>query len=523
MSTPYGTTNPFLDSMIGDNQKSNKDVISQLDAQSNPLGWNDYAYSTNSKGIIGTSNPYQSLVPSDIIINPSTVSVSEFQKMAYSQPVIFAALTLLLNLVQNRIGRYQHHQNKYTDFINNMFSNMNTPLPNVIKEIFTGCWAGFYVGEKVYDTVGRNIVVKDVLPRPPSSVLFRVNPDGSLKDDGIVQYYFNSFYGGNANILSFNGPQNGIGRRNVPNPYASRGDMDYPYRTMWAQPIGAIIIPTKKCIHYAHKGLDGFRSPYGRSLLRSVYGLYLLKCQLDVQMGVSSKLRACDIPIFLFKGNQVNTKDGKSMADNLQTQLSKLGTFGSNGQNYLLLQGVNKDSVQIEYIKSTANLEDLTVVGLYYTQQILTALGFPAEIAGMSNKGSYALGKSQSDLLGRNIVSEVTKDIQEVLMEQLIKPILKENFGDMDDYGGFVENDDTSQDLALNIDIINSANAHLAPHGLTINPDYMLELLSLDPNGLEKMPKSMQGQNLDKNGAVVAPKSYGTTATLTKSEGWDNK
>jgi hypothetical protein len=93
----------------------------------------------------------------------------------------------------------------------------------------------------------------------------------------------------------------------------------------------------------------------------------------------------------------------------------------------------------------------------------------------------------------------------------------------MDDYGGFVENDDTSQDLALNIDIINLANAHLAPHGLTINLDYMLELLGLDPNKLEKMPKIMQGQNLDKNNAVVAPKSYGTTATLTKSEGWDNK
>jgi hypothetical protein len=516
-------------------QSYNNQVVQELKKTNEPFASSDYLINKDPFDTVGTSIPFQNLVYSDILVNPSSVSISTFQEMAYGDPIIASALTLIYNLVNNKIGKYQHSNKKYETFINKNINNMVISKSNFIREILTAIWAGFYIGEKIYDTDGKYIIIKDVQIRPQGSIKFRVNSDGLLKEDGIIQRYFNSAYNQNiSNALSYNGGSylsntntfNGYYNNGRPNPNASRGDLDTPARALWFNLIGDIVIPKEKCIHYAFKGVDGGRSPFGRSLLRPVYNTWLLRTQLDRVMLSAAKLRSSDTPVIVMTPNQQNTQDGKDPIRNVQEQLSQLGTFGNNGQNYLVMQGKLGETIWIESIKSTANIDDLVKQGMYYVQQILTALGFPAEVAGMSSKGSYALGETQSDLLGRNIIATCVQDVNDVLITQYVKPLLELNFGENEDFGQFGIHDDTSQDMALNIDILNVLQAYLKERGVQVSEEYMLSMFNIPTEALEIIPPE-QKKAMEKleqaQGGVKPPKSYGTSANLTKAEGWDNK
>ena len=199
--------------------------------------------------IIGTSIPYQYNLFSDIVTNPSSISTSEFQKMAYGDPVIYSALIYMSTVVSDMISKYRHEDEEIEEFINYSLDTMVISKVKMIRYIMTAMWAGFSVCEKVYKVkpVGEDgrsrITIDNIVPLPPNSIIFRVDSSGMLKDDGIVQYYYNNLWTGYGNLMSFNQytPANG----NTPNPYAKRGDFDVPIRTVWVQPIEIITDFTK--------------------------------------------------------------------------------------------------------------------------------------------------------------------------------------------------------------------------------------------------------------------------------------
>ena len=67
--------------------------------------------------------------------------------MVYTQPIISAALTMLGNLIKNQMGKYNHEKVEYTDFINKMFDKMDRSMNQLVDDMLTSLWAGFYVGE----------------------------------------------------------------------------------------------------------------------------------------------------------------------------------------------------------------------------------------------------------------------------------------------------------------------------------------------------------------------------------------
>lgn len=458
-------------------------VIDQFAAVNNSILVND-----GDKSMYGTAIPYLYNLYSDLIVNPSTVSISEFQKMAYTMPVIAASLTVLKNLITNEIGPYQHQNPKYADFINNMLKKMDRSLISIVEDMCTALWAGFYIGEKKYVSDGRYIYVKDIQPRPAQSIIFRVDSQGKLKDDGIVQYYFNNLWTGYANLLAFNavGP---YGQR--PNPYASLGDFDYPWRTVWAQPVGTVIIPKEKCIHFAYKGIDGLDNPYGRSLLRSAYDSYIARAEMTRITRNAANFNANPIPTVVVDPNQTVTEDGKTAFDDIADQLSVLGDTGG-GNNFLLLQGKLNESIWIDSLDSKANLEDIIKVNNYWDKMMLTALLFPSELAGLSDKGSYALGETQADLIGRNI-NAIAGAIKDTLIEQLVRPVLMHNFNEKDDFGAFEAPDNVSEDIALNMDKINT----LTNLGFTLTQEVITAMLDMKSDSIESYQKPAQ-VNTDK-------------------------
>lgn len=442
--------------------------------------------------IHGTSNPYQFNLFSDLITNPSSVSISEFQKIVYTQPVVSAALTILNNLIKNDIGQFHHENKKYEKFIQDMIKNMDRPFNDIISDMLTALWAGFSVGEKRYASDGRYVVVKDIEPRPAQSIIYRVDSQGHLKDDGIIQYYFNNLWTGYGNLMAFN--QNTANGSQIPNPYAARGDFDYPWRTVWAQPIGTVVLPKDKCVHFAYKGLDGLTSPYGRSLLRSIYDYYLVKSELNRITRNAANAQSQPIPVITVDPNQSNNSSGVDVMDEIAYALDNMSAPG--GANYLLLKGKLGDSIFIDKLNTAVNLNDFVALNNYYDKLMLTGVLFPGELAGLSDKGSYALGKTQQDLLGRN-VSSIVCMVKECLILQLVKPLLETNFNEKDDFGSFSESENVAEDIALNLDKINT----LTNLGIKLKPDAIMDMMDLNYDSIESINNPVvESPNLENRG-----------------------
>ncbi len=487
---------------IKTSQKTNRprfeisSVIDEFQGMNQSLIVND-----GEKGIIGTSNPYQFNLFSDLIGNPSSVSISEFQKMVYTQPILSSGLTIFGHLVKNEIGDFQHANKKYQDFIADMFNNMDQSFDQIVNNMMTMLWAGFSMGEKKYESNGRYVYVKDIEPRPAQSFIYRVDSQGHLKEDGIIQYYFNNLWTGYGNMLAFNNTT--CHGQQIPNPYASRGDFDYPWRTVWAQPIGTVVIPKSKVVHCVYKGLDGLTSPYGRSLLRAAYDSYLLRAELNRIARNAANFNAHPIPAIGIDPNAANTEYAQTILDNWAQQLDDLGRDGTSNP-YLLYLGT-KESVTINKLDNVASLSEIVGMMEYYDKMLLTSILIPGELAGLSDKGSYALGKTQQDLLGRN-VSAVANTIKDCLIKQVVKPLLELNFNEKNDFGAFVVTDNVAEDIALNMDKINT----LTTQGIKLKPDSLMAMMDLNAESIESI-----------NNPIIdsSPDNRGLNSNFTRSRG----
>lgn len=428
--------------------------------------------------MLGTAIPYLFNLYSDLILNPCTISTSELQKMVYTMPVLACGLSIITNLVINEIKTYNHLNKQYADFINEMIKKMDRPLSIIIKDMLTMLWAGYYVGEKKLVTVGRYTYVQDIQPRPAQSILFRVDSQGQLKDDGIIQYYFNNLWTGYGNLLAYN--QVGPDGSQIPNPYAPVGDLDFPLRTVWAQPIGTVVIPKDKCIHITYRGLDGMDNPYGRPLIRPAYNAYLARAALDKINLNKARMNGSAIPVITVSPNQTKTAEGLAAFDDLQNQLENMGNNEDAPNPYLLLLAEYQKSVWVDTLNSTANLDQFINMSKYYDQQQILTLLFQSDLMGLSDKGSQALGETQNDLVGRNI-SAVVDSVKDTLIQQMVKPILQINFNEQEDFGSFDNIDNVSEDVALNMDKLNMFRAE----GKKLKTEAIFNMMDVNIEALE--------------------------------------
>lgn len=497
---------------IGFNTK-NVNNISDASALINDFANYDNIYPKNDADntMIGTSIPSLYFQYSDLIFNPSTVAVSEYQKMVDSQPILSVAMTMLFNLVKNQVDEFQHGNEEYTKFIRNMFKNMNRTFDSLLSDMLTCLQMGFYIGEKKYVSDGRYIYVKDIEPRPAQSILFRVDSQGHLKEDGIVQYYFNSTWAGNGNLYANDGynPYGAYGA----NPYASLGDAPYPIRSTYAQMVGTVIIPKSKCVHLAYKGINGMDNPYGKSLLRAGYDSYLVRTEMTKINRNAANFKGSPIPVVIVQPNQAPStgRNGShnhggysqrhydkharqdSVMDDIDYSLSTLGNSPEDNP-YLLLQGELNKSIWLDKIDSTADLRALVEMTKYFDSQMLLTCLFQGDLMGLSDKGSYALGESQQDLVGRNVTT-IANMMNDCLIQQIVKPILQANFNEQDDFGSFQNVDDVSEDIALNLDKIAACQAN----GIKLKGTAIVKMMDIEEDAVESFDAPIVDNSQDEN------------------------
>lgn len=405
----------------------------------------------SSDDIRGTSIPFVYNLLGSWLINPSTVSIDTFQRMSYTDSIISSSLEYNTSIISNTLGDYYHDNKKIEKFVRKCFKELEGGKTGLIRDILTSMWAGFYIGEKVYskpsEYIDGKIWIKSVISYPPSTVLFRVNREGQL-DDYIYQYVYFATNPGIQNSLSYLVPgastncnqSQACGYPNgSPDGISFMGDFIFPIRSTNLQTVGLVPVPRNKVIHYVRKGQDGFLNPYGRSMLRSAYNFYVLKCAFLQFLAVAGDKKSLPILIAYCDPNALTTASPSSpinpdpiLNNPQQTQLAvdtvRMALQALRGDSALILPGMKGAAYDIQAVHSEGNLDIFLDTLRYCDESIQESLLRPASAFGEGGKGSsYALGTSQDSIQNR-LLASIRNSAGDTLLRDFVKDLITMNF-----------------------------------------------------------------------------------------------
>lgn len=431
-----------------------------------------------ARDIYGTSIPYVFNLLGSWLLNPSTVSISTYQRISYTDSVISSSLEYNTAIISNTIGEYYHPNKKIESFVRKCFDKLEGGKAGLIRDMTTAMWSGFYVGEKVYakphEFIDGKTWIKQVIAYPPSTVLFRVNRVGQL-DDFVYQYVYYALNPGIQNSLAYLIPGQSLGAgddaeffgngagANMPDAISFTGDFDYPIRTTNIQTVGMMPVPRKKLIHYVRKGQDGFLNPYGRSMLRSAYNFYIMKCAFLQFLAIAGDRKSTPLLVMYVDPNALTTGSSSSpnspdpILNNPQATQTAMNTAREallrlRGDSALLLPGMKSQAFDVQVADIQGNLDLFTNTLKYLDDSMQQSLLIPASMFGSDTGASYALGSAQSNIHNK-LLSSIRNSIVHTIIQDYVQDLITMNFNDSD-YGqelGYFESDLMSTQDKINV------------------------------------------------------------------------
>ncbi|MFN8770886.1 MAG: hypothetical protein ACK5WP_08495 [Neisseriaceae bacterium] len=474
---------------------------------------------STQKDALATAIPYMYNVVGDFITNPSSVSISTFQRMAYTDPIIANGLEINSALVARSIGDYYHENEKIQELVRYNLKHLKGGLQGLIKEMLTAMWAGYFIGEKVVDKEALRktgkYLISHVTQMPPITTIFAVDEQGNIKErNGVFQYIINSYQPGYQNMHMQTNQLVGI------DPLASLGDLDYPARQPYIQLFGLVEIPRDKCIHFINRSIDNFNNPYGRSILRRIYNIYLLKYGIQQFMALALQFRAFPQMVIYTDGQQQIQDDNGNVTTSYDVGLQVAEQ--REGTGTFVLPGMKGTSFDVQAVDVTGELQVFIQILQFYDQEIYKGLGIPPSMFD-SGGGSYSMGYMH-DSLHSKVLGGIIDEVTSCLINQLVADIIDKNFNasEYDNYGMFKERTLTLDDKLKFAKLFETArNAGICSTQLMDDLNRMREVLDFSytdkPIPQDAVNQVQNNNSTDKNTNMREIKQY----TETPYSHWD--
>lgn len=357
-------------------------------------------------------------LPSDFMQSngflPPADPLPEFRELTITDSTISACLDFIQLAISARIGEYCHKNEEIQDFIRLNFELIDGSLIDIYRNLLNCLWAGFSVLEIVTVFQGGKLYLHSLPEIPAESVFFHICQEkGALnygQIDNIVQNY------------------------GLPNQ---------------------IDIPPEKCI-IMRNNIPGSisQSPYGESRIKCIYGIVKAKKYLEENW--ARTLAKYGSPIVKYK-----------LANANQEVINPEYKPGSRAEEYITaekaaekqilrqeqLQGwIYEEGQEIDLLFPPAAIGDNFRSAVeYYNRMIMRGLLIPSLVMDNGDVGSYALGEKHFELWQMSIDS-LLQNVTEVLLEQLIRPLIVYNFGPQENFGYFRTNE-TKEELRSWADI----------------------------------------------------------------------
>lgn len=376
------------------------------------------------------------------IQNPSTVSVETFKRMIDTDETIGSGMDFLITCLVARLGRYNHKSKEVTTWMNKRLQEMEGGWTNVVKEILSAAWAGFYVGEKVWYNTDAGFTIRKIIPLPPSTVLFETDWAGEITQDGILQYQRNynpALMAGMGYFGGLSGSQSGF-TSGIPRPdmHAKLGDLPFPIRSANTFNYLSIRIPRLKCVHYAFDAQGKFGNPYGRSLLRRAYKYYVMKDAFLQMLAIALDRKGTPLTVVYADPNVTLIDASKAGAAGNQSGKVNVGiradaaaqkAFANiHNDSTIILPGKKGQTFDLEFAEQGANQDAFIAAIDMCNKAQMRALLVPSLIFGNGDgSGSFSLGQEHAKTFDK-ILDGMLAGAGQVLMEQVIREMIAYNF-----------------------------------------------------------------------------------------------
>jgi hypothetical protein len=381
------------------------------------------------------------------IFNPNNRDIHGYITMAKKDPTVRACIELKCLRVATALGKYHHPNNKREEWINQNFENMKGSIKQKVGRLGSAAPLGFSVAEIVFSSSSPGFKnqwkLKDLIILDPTRVSFE-----GTREAGIKYVVYND--------------GSGVSKR----------------------------IPYSKCIHVS----NGFGSVFGTDddvfgdpESKTAYQYYKAKQAILAEMMVAAKANAGGIFIGKADGNV-----SVEMLDPLgQVRRDATGapmTEPAQANLYRQLLNLENNSVVVtDKDNEISTLASQTSEGFWsiaidlLDKGIKRSYGIPDLIfsEGSSAIQFGSLGKQHKSILDAQVES-ILVQIQDQILEKIVKPLLVFNFGEHD-LGSFASDpvlDPDTQSSRVN-NIISAMSSNIISPSNTGALNTLSELLGL--------------------------------------------
>lgn len=358
-------------------------------------------------------------------------SVKTFKEMSY-HPAINTALSLYNSMVSKATFRIvppkdaSKKEEKQTELVHSMLSDMETSMDDVISEIMTMNLFGFSVIEKIYRR--------------------RTKKDGSIYNDGIIAPRKLAFRA-QESIEKFIYDEDGNNLIGVKQNLSLVKD---PYLRFTSRTNLEVVLPRSKFMLF-NVGRNR-TNPYGTSPLRDVYlpWKYLTSIEELEAEGVAKDLQG--LPVFYIPP-QYMSEDASPEQKAIYEQFKTIArNLQQNSQSGVILPSAHDPETRqplfdLKLLSTEGGKKnyDTTAVKEYYRAMIFIGMNADILLMGNTQTGSFALGSIKTSLTGAYVES-MLKRIVQVFNDDLIRQIYELNGWDIArrcsmDYEGFEDID----------------------------------------------------------------------------------
>lgn len=282
-------------------------------------------------------------------------------------------------------SKVQEKSEEHKDFINYVFTQMEGTVEGMITSILSAFDYGFSVHEMVYNYIDQGrfrgkIGLKSIRAKSPTRFTFEIDENGRLKQKGLLQRQDNGKY--------------------TP-------------------------LPIDKFVIYTYQ--KEFDNYYGESDLKSAYRPWFIK--QNVLRFWAIYLEKFSIPIA--KGQVTAGRVTDTQRDDFKSLMQRIQA----GMSVLMPQGMTLDLLESERIDRGVFNQAIEALNIAIARSILIP-----QMIGLvpaAGTGSYAKGDIELKMFDW-ILKDINTNTQEVINEQLVRPLIDINYGEQEEYPRFV-------------------------------------------------------------------------------------
>lgn len=335
------------------------------------------------------------------IPNPDNISLDTYREMIRNDETVASASEYIKMSAMARLGEYQNEDEEIQDFVRENLRNIEGSWMSAVSEIMSAYDYGFSTTEKLYRYRDKKVWLRGLQTLIPTTVSLDYHREGPDKNK---------------------------------------------LKTIWQHHHAGheVEIPVDKVVHFPFNG--AFGNHYGESRLKAAYPNWYIKKRLVKAGGIAMERFGTPLAIGNTESTTPITVGGTSgtQMSPVQALAKNLDCLGSRGS----MATGGKTTVTIHYPPPGCGESILNQIA-YHNKMIYRALGLPSLIADHGDTGSYSLGKQHYKLFTL-ILEKLLYELCEVLISQLIRPLIELNFGPQEHYGEFaIESFDTEEAKAL--------------------------------------------------------------------------